>query len=87
MAALQQLLIDAIEGTPLGDAELLNPPGPGPQARFLAFRSPHSQRWYEELKARNCIVDVRNDVLRIGLGLYHDESDIDALASLAGELR
>ena len=84
---LQQVLIDALAGTALGEAELLNPLGDSPHARFLAFRSPHAQRWCAELKERNCITDVRGDVIRVGLGLYHDESDIDDFAQLAAGLR
>jgi selenocysteine lyase/cysteine desulfurase len=33
--------------------------------------------------AEDCITDVRGDVLRIGLALYHDEADVDAFAALA----
>jgi selenocysteine lyase/cysteine desulfurase len=44
-------------------------------------------RWHDELQARNCITDVRGDVLRVGLGLYHDESDVDALVAIIGSLR
>jgi selenocysteine lyase/cysteine desulfurase len=77
-------LLDALGGTALGGAEQLNHPG---DARFLAFRDSNAQRWSIELKARNCITDVRGDVLRVGLALYHDESDIDAFARLAGDLR
>ena len=84
VSRLQEHLLEALGGTALGGAEQLNRPG---DARFLAFRNANAQRWSSELKARNCITDVRGDVLRIGLALYHDESDIDALASLAGELR
>ena len=80
---LQEQLIGSIEGTALGRAESLNRPG---DARFIALRSPDSQRWYGELKARNCITDVRGDVLRIGLGIYHDAVDIDAFAVLAQNL-
>ena len=79
---LQQSLIEALERTPLGEAELLNPLDGRPHARFLAFRSPHAQRWYAELKARNCITDVRGDVLRIGFGIYQDESDVARLVEL-----
>ena len=50
------------------------------------LRSPHAQRWCAELAAQDCITDVRGDVLRIGLALYHDESDIAAFAALAGNL-
>ena len=84
--ALQQQLVEAIAGTQLADAELLNPPGGPLHARFLAFRSPHAQHWYEELKARDCNTDVRGDVLRIGFALYHDESDVERLARLLAEI-
>lgn len=87
VARLQELLLDAIGGTALAEAELLNPLGNGPHARFLAFRHANAQRWCADLKARDCITDVRGDVLRIGLGLYHDEEDIDAFASIARTLR
>ena len=87
VAALQDRLVDAIPNTPLGDAELLNTLDDRPHARFLAFRSDQAQRWYAELKAKNCITDVRGDVLRIGFGLYQDEEDVDRLAGLLGELQ
>lgn len=86
VAALHAMLLDAIAGTVLGQAELLNPLGDGPHARFLAFRSPDAQRWCADLMAKNCITDVRGDVLRIGLGLYHDDDDIGAFAALASAL-
>jgi selenocysteine lyase/cysteine desulfurase len=86
VANLQSQLLAAIEDTALGDAELLNPLGDGPHARFLAYRSPAAQRWCSALMARNCITDVRGDVLRIGFGLYHDEEDVEAIAALAKEL-
>jgi selenocysteine lyase/cysteine desulfurase len=38
------------------------------------------------LKARNCITDVRGDVLRIGLGIYQDDRDVDRLVALLGGL-
>jgi selenocysteine lyase/cysteine desulfurase len=83
---LQNRLVDRLASSALGSAELLNPPDEAPHARFLAFRSPNAQRWCEELSAMHCIVDVRGDVLRIGLGLYHDEADIARFADLAGKL-
>jgi selenocysteine lyase/cysteine desulfurase len=86
VAALQQLLLERIAGTALEQAELLNPVDGQPHARFLALRSQKALRWCEELCARDCITDVRGDVLRIGLGLYHDEADVDCFASLAAQL-
>ncbi|MEJ7776501.1 MAG: aminotransferase class V-fold PLP-dependent enzyme [Sphingomicrobium sp.] len=84
--SLQGQLVERLAGTGLGEAALLNPPAEGPRARFLAFRSPLAQQWHRDLEARNCIVDVRGDVLRVGIGLYHDEDDIERFTALAGEL-
>jgi selenocysteine lyase/cysteine desulfurase len=78
-AALQARLVDGIGQTGLKHAELLNPLGSGPHARFLAFRSGDAQHWYSTLKSRNVITDVRGDVLRIGFGLYQDDADVDRL--------
>jgi selenocysteine lyase/cysteine desulfurase len=86
VAQLQTQLLGSLAGTQLGDAELLNPLDGGPHARFLAFRSANAQRWYADLKARNCITDVRGEVLRIGFGIYQDESDVDRLVTLLAEL-
>ena len=86
VGALQQRLLAALAGTVLGRAELLNPLDGGPHARFLAFRAPQAGRWNAEMMAQGCVTDVRGDVLRIGLALYHDEADIDAFAGLARSL-
>lgn len=86
VARLHAGLLDAIRGTALGDAELLNPLTGGPHARFLAFRSPHAQRWQAELLARDIVTDVRGDVLRIGIGLYHDEGDVARFAKESSNL-
>lgn len=85
-AGLQARLLESLDRTPLGGAELLNPLDGGPHARFLAFRSPDAQKWHVDLKARNCITDVRGDVLRIGFGLYQDESDVDGLVALLEQI-
>lgn len=77
VASLRDQLLTGLDGTPLADAELLNPPGAGPQARFIALRSVHASEWQAALLSREVIMDVRGDVLRIGLGLYHDGTDID----------
>jgi selenocysteine lyase/cysteine desulfurase len=86
VAGLQRQLLDSVGGSVLEQAELLNPLDGGDHARFLAFRSPDALRWYEALKARNCVTDVRGDVIRIGFGIYQDEADVDRLASLVKEL-
>jgi selenocysteine lyase/cysteine desulfurase len=86
-AVLQERLLGTLAGTALADAELLNPLDGHRHARFLAFRSPDAQRLYAALKARNCITDVRGDVLRIGFGIYQDEGDVDRLVRLLGEIK
>ena len=86
VAALQVQLLDLIRGTALADADLLNPLDGGDHARFLAFKSPHAAGWQAQLMAKGCVTDVRGDVLRIGLGLYHDPEDIAAFGRLARDL-
>jgi selenocysteine lyase/cysteine desulfurase len=86
VAALQAELVEAVRSTVLGGAELLNPPGATAHARFLAFRSSQAAAWQAELAARGCVTDVRGDVLRVGLGLYHDRADVGAFARLAADL-
>ena len=83
---LQDRLLAALDGTALSRAELLNPVGGGPHARFLAFRASNAQDWYAALKARNVITDVRGDVLRIGFGIYQDESAVEKLVAQLGDL-
>lgn len=84
--SLLRRLVERLAGTGLGEAELINPLAEGPRARFLAIRSPLAQQWHRDLEAQDCIVDVRGDVLRIGVGLYHDEDDIERFAAIAREL-
>lgn len=66
----------------LAEAELLVPPGPEPQARFLAFRHPEAGHWQAKLAAAGAFTDRRGDVLRVGLGLYHDPEDVDAFTEV-----
>jgi selenocysteine lyase/cysteine desulfurase len=80
---LKTRLGQALEGTQLGEAEWLNE---GEPARFLALRHPRAAEWQAALLAQDCITDVRGDVLRIGLGLYHDNHDIDRFVSLVNAL-
>lgn len=85
-AGLQKGFLGRLRATPLAGAELLNPVGDGAHARFVAFRDPRAARWQAALQARNCITDVRGDVLRIGFGLYQDESDVDRLRALLADI-
>jgi selenocysteine lyase/cysteine desulfurase len=71
---------------PLREAAVLNRPGNGPQARFLAFRHPSANAWKHALAAQGVVVDVRDDVLRAGLSVYHDEADIAAFCGVCAGL-
>jgi selenocysteine lyase/cysteine desulfurase len=81
---LKQRLADNLAGTALAAADLLDPPS-GP-ARFLALRHPKAAEWQQALLTQDCVTDVRGDVLRIGLGLYHDDADVKRFAELAAGL-
>jgi selenocysteine lyase/cysteine desulfurase len=56
---------------------------PGPdfdqRGHFLTFRLPAAAAVHHALHARGVITDYRDDRLRIGFGLYHDEADVDDL--------
>ena len=69
----------------LGEAAILKPNAAGPTARFLALSHKDAVPWRAKLLAADIVTDARDDVLRIGLGLYHDAEDIDALC--AGVIR
>lgn len=87
VATLQARLIDALRPTPLGGAELINPlTNDGAHARFLAFRDPRAAAWKAALAERDVVVDVRDDVLRIGLSIYHDEADLQRFVEIARRL-
>lgn len=78
--------IAAGEAGPLKGAVLLNPPGDSPQARFLALRHPDANAWKQTLAAKGVVVDVRDDVLRIGLSIYHDQTDLTVFCAACADL-
>ena len=83
---LQAQLLEAIAGTALGAGRTAQPARRRSARSLPRLPQPDAQRWCAELAARDCVTDVRGDVLRIGLGLYHDEEDVDAFAALAAKL-
>jgi len=86
VAKLHAQFVAGLSETVLADAELLNSLGTDPHARFLAFRSADAQHWYAELQARDCLTDVRGDVLRVGFGIYQDDSDVERLLGLLAQI-
>jgi selenocysteine lyase/cysteine desulfurase len=91
VAPLLQLLADGIsqgQAGPLAEAELLNRSRAGrPGARFLALKHKNAASWRAQLLARDIVADARDDVLRLGLGLYHDPEDIERFCAAAADLR
>ena len=86
VSALRDALLAGIDATALRTADLLNPPGEQAQARFLAFHSPCAAAWKAALDGEQVVVDVRGDVLRIGLGLYHDRHDVQRLITILSRM-
>jgi selenocysteine lyase/cysteine desulfurase len=90
VADLQADLLARIEEGQAGrltGATLTNPPGEGAaRARFLSFRHPQAALWASMLRDAGVTVDVRGHVLRVGLGLYHDRSDVDAFCARCREV-
>ncbi len=84
VAKLCANLVASIEGGEAGvlrEAEVLRPNAHGPQARFISVRHRRATEWKAKLLEHDIITDARDDVLRIGLGLYHDEEDVGALCA------
>jgi selenocysteine lyase/cysteine desulfurase len=82
--ALRAPMEAAIEGGEAGrlrEATLLRPNANRPNARFIALRHPEAVAWKAKLMAANIITDARDDVLRIGFGLYQDEDDVAAFCA------
>ena len=49
------------------------------RGNFLTFRTNKAGEISERLESEQVMTDFRGDRLRFGFGIYHDESDIDAL--------
>jgi selenocysteine lyase/cysteine desulfurase len=84
IAPLRAKLASAIEAGEAGvlrEAALLKPNAEGHQSRFISLRHALATQWKARLFEANIITDARDDVLRIGLGLYHDNEDIGALCA------
>lgn len=83
-ASLRQSMIEAIRNGDAGvlaEAELLEPNAHGPNARFIALRHAKATEWKAVLMASDLITDARDDVLRIGFGLYQDKDDVAAFCA------
>ena len=81
VAALQEVFLDALAklSLPALNVEQLIPGRGQPRGNFLTFRTPRAGELHARLKASKVITDYREDRLRIGFGVYHDEGDIAEL--------
>jgi selenocysteine lyase/cysteine desulfurase len=79
VTALQQHFLSAVD---MPDMQLLNPLDDAPHARFLAFKGTGASGLHGQLAEQHVVTDVRGDVLRIGFGIYQDESDVDRLIEI-----
>jgi selenocysteine lyase/cysteine desulfurase len=86
LAALAAMIANGEAGA-LVEADLINPPHAGRHgARFLALKHDKAPAWKGALVQRGVITDARDDILRIGLGLYHDAEDLPAFCAAAKTL-
>jgi selenocysteine lyase/cysteine desulfurase len=87
---LRAQVVTAIEsgeaGATLRGAELLKPNAAGPQSRFISLRHSKAVEWKSTLMANNIITDARDDILRIGVAIYHDEADVGAFCSAVAKV-
>jgi selenocysteine lyase/cysteine desulfurase len=56
------------------------------RGNFLTFRSNQAGDLYRSLHDRGVITDFRGDRLRLGFGIYQDESDVDRLIDIVHAL-
>lgn len=56
------------------------------RGNFLTWRSAQAETLQQRLRGLGVACDHRHDRLRLGFGIYHDPTDIEALAELVGKL-
>jgi len=83
VALLQAAFLERVAagkaGPALAGAELLPPPDAPDRGHFLTFRLPGAGALYQALHQAGVVTDHRHDRLRLGFGIYHDDSDVDEL--------
>ncbi|HEX3943603.1 MAG TPA: hypothetical protein VHW69_05900, partial [Rhizomicrobium sp.] len=75
-----------LSNAPIRSSDLLVPDEER-RGRFLAFRTADAGAITAALAAKNIIVDVRGDRLRVGFGIYHGEDDAIQLARALTSVR
>ena len=82
VARLQGLFLERLGEA--WQAALLPPVGTPERGHFLTFRRPDAAAVYRRLHDAGVITDFRDDRLRVGLGIYHDDGDVETLAAHLG---
>src|SRR5262249_23728609 len=89
IAPMREKMMAAIESGEAGvlrEAEVMKPNASGAQARFVALREARAVAWKAKVMDANIVTDARDDVLRIGFGLYHDEEDVGAFCAAVAQV-
>ena len=85
VARLQAAFLDRLDDD--WRASLLPPTGhAGERGHFLTFRRPDAGALYGRLHEAGVITDFRDDRLRFGFGIYHDDGDVDELCRRLADL-
>jgi kynureninase len=74
VSSLQRDLLALLDG-------VLPAPEASRRGNFLSFRLPDAGAVHDRLRRTGVVTDYRGTRLRIGLGLYHDVSDVARLAA------
>jgi kynureninase len=84
VGGLQQGLLELLESDL---AESVLPPADAPdRGHFLTFRRTEAADLYRRAHERGVITDYRGDRWRVGLGIYHDQDDVDRLADVVNSI-
>lgn len=84
--ALQERFIALASASPHPEWQVIEP-DPDRRGRFIALRTPRAGAIDQALREQGVIVDHRGDILRIGFGIYQDESDVARLAATLAQLQ
>jgi len=71
-------LVDKLEDT---DVEIISPKTGPFRSAILCFKPSKPREMHNYLMKNNVINTLRRDMIRISLGLYNNEEDINALIS------
>lgn len=86
---LRAILVKAIAAGQAGAlqrATIIDSNASGLPSGFVTLRHASADKWDVKLRSVGIAVDVDESLMRIGLGLYHDEADLDAFCERAATL-